>query len=348
MITDAEIEWSTSDSSVATVSKGVVTSVGYGSCVINASYGYATASCTVRNPNPNPLLSISTNELILDNIGTKSFIYATSDTGEDISSIVSWSTSNSSIATCDDGEIHAIGYGSCTVTAQYQNKIATCIVTVNDPTMPAVTLSNTELKMKHGESYTLTAELSNNAGAIINWKSSDPEVATCENGIITAKSKGQCAIVAISEFGYTDICLVTVDDYVNKMGHAEYLDFDFPDFGKELKCIDKKTGQLISSAVVICHKTSTILLSDGRLVVEITLICVKTYDRDGAQGTNPTYVTSTLYRENDVFCDRKQYKNSDATVGDSFTLKCSGFTVQTRTDGTLRELYMTFASITEN
>ena len=347
VISDAQIEWTTSDESVATVENGVVTAVGYGTCSIRATYEGASAVCTVKNPNPLPPLTISKTEIVLENIGVKETIIATDDSGVDISSKISWSSSNESIATCVDGEIVARGYGSCTVTAKSQSKTSVCIVTVNNPTAPAVSVSQDRIELSSQGTYTLSAKIKNEAGMAVIWKSTDPSVATCEGGVVSAKSDGQCAIIAMTELGYADVCIVTVGAGASRIEHADYLRFDFPNIGKELRCIDKATGKVVTTSVVIGYKMKTMLLSDGRLVVETSLICVKTYDKDGKEGINPTMITATLYRENDVFCDKKQYKKGGVAVGEQFEIKCSGFTVSTRTDGTARELYMTFSSITE-
>ena len=345
--TEEKIAWTSSNTDVATVKDGLVEVVGYGSCVIRASCEGFSSFCTVNNPNPNPPLSISADEVVLDNIGKKQEIFAISETGEDISSVASWRSSNESIAVCDDGVITAKGYGFCTITAAYNLKTAICIVTVKNPTAPSITLSADDLNLRVGESFTLTANTDFSAGDSVVWKSSDESVAACENGVVTAKKNGKCAIIAITELGYTDICIVSVGSTDNKNQHESLLKFDFPHIEKELLCIDRSKGQITASAVVIGYDMKTLLLEDGRLVVEISLICIKTYDKDGMTGTNPAMVTVSLYRENDAFCDKRMYKSENVAVGDTFTVKCSGFTVQTKTDGTARELYMTFSTITE-
>ncbi|MBE6644668.1 MAG: hypothetical protein E7612_04720 [Ruminococcaceae bacterium] len=342
-----EIVWSSSDTGVATVENGLVTVVGYGSCVIRAALDNCSSFCTVSNPNVNQPFSLSQDEIVLENIGRSISISAISDTGEDISSKVSWRSSNDNIATCDDGVVTAVGYGSCTLTAVYNRKSITCIVMVSNPIMPTITLSESRLNLEVGENYTLTTATDNNAGNITSWKSTDEEIAACADGVVTANKKGICAVVVMTEFGYTDVCIVTVGQSPNKISHSNLLRFDMQDIGKELLSIDKTTGVLISCATVIDYNVKTLLLSDGRLVVEISLVCVKTYDQDGLEGTNPATVTTTLYRENDVFCDKKMYRTENVKVGEVFTVKCSGFTVQTNTDKTARELYMTFATITE-
>ena len=88
----------------------------------------------------------------------------------------------------------------------------------------------------------------------------------------------------------------------------------------------------------------TLLLDDGRIVVEITLNCVKTYDSAGLTGDSAAVLTCELYRENDVFCLKNTYK-VDVDVGEEYTIKYQGFTVQT--GATPRNFYLTFNTITE-
>ena len=341
--------WSSSNTNVATCEDGVITAVGYGVCVIRATYmNKASSICTVSIPNPNPLLSISEDEIELSNIGKQTRITAISDLGEDISNTVTWITSNSNIATCSNGTVTAVGYGSCTITASYpeHRKTATCIVTVKDPTAPSISLSSKALSLKTGDEQALTPTLANNAGSTVTWTTSDPDVAVCNDGVVTAVGKGVCVILAMTEKGYTSYCIVTVDGYAPKRNHLEYLTFNFPSMNRELRYVNKDSGQIISRAVVISYNMQTQLLNDGRLVVEITLNCVKTYDCEGAAGDSAAIITTDLYRENNVFCDNKQYTAYGVAVGDAFEVKCSGFTVQTN-EHKPRELYMTFASISE-
>lgn len=346
-VSSENIVWSTSDKSMAICENGVITAVGYGVCVVRATYKGASATCTVQNSSRYPTLSISKREVRLDNIGDKEYLSATSESGLDITSSAVWVSSNESIATCVDGLITAVGYGSCTITAISKNKTAICLVTVKNPTAPSVTLSESIIQLDAGSSHTLTATKDNDAGNTITWKSSDSSVAVCEDGVITAKRNGICVIVAMTEKGNTAACVVKVGNQNKNTYNSEYLNLSFPDFYKQLDYIEKKSGKLLSSAIVTSYKIETQLLADGRLVVEISLNCVKTYDAEGTTGVTPSVITTSLFREGDVFCDKQLYKSTGVAVGDSFTVKCSGFTVQTNTDGTAREFYMTFASISE-
>jgi hypothetical protein len=79
----------------------------------------------------------------------------------------------------------------------------------------SVELDKTELALKVGESYTLTAtvlpETAENKA--VEWSSDQPSVAAVENGRITALSRGAAIITATSvDGGHTASCAVTVND----------------------------------------------------------------------------------------------------------------------------------------
>lgn len=342
------VVWTTSNSEVAICEGGKITAVGFGACTIRATYENYTSTCFVSNPDPRPILNLSTADVEFDNIGREAVVVATSKLGEDISSKIQWISTNENIATCVGGKITAVGYGSCTVMAIYNNKTAICHVTINNPQDIVVSLSEKTLSISSGATHTLTARTTDTESDVIKWISSNPEIARCENGTVTARKAGVCVITAMDSRGNTASCVVTVDNYKNTYANEEYLDFEFKNLGKEVKTVDRATGKLLSSSIVTSYKMdSTQLLEDGRLVVEITLNCVKTYDYLGEDGKSPAIIMVNIYRENNAFLDRKQYKTMGTQVGQEYTVKLYGFTVQTNTDGTPRSLYMTFSTTAE-
>ena len=350
--TEGKITWSSSDVGVAVCDEGVVEVLGYGNCVIRATYESGiSATCFIAVPNPNPTLTISESELVLGNIGRVAELTATSDKGEDITKRVTWISSNTNIIDCVEGRVTAVGYGSCTITAlsPEDGKKATCDVTVGDPTAPYVDIKgakNDLLELSVGDTATLSASIKNGAGAAISWSSSDPAVATCERGAVKAVGRGVCVLIAMTERGYTDYVIVSVDTPPPSYNHSELLKFDFRGIGRELLYINGDTGQTISRSLILSYNMHTLLLDDGRLVVEISLNCVKTFDADGLLGENAAVITTSLYRENDIFCLKNTFK-FNVGVGETFTVKCQGFTVQTGTGNAPREFYMTFPTITE-
>ena len=82
-----------------------------------------------------------------------------------------------------------------------------------DQNVTNVTLDQSNITLIVGENATLTATVhpENATGKTVNWTSSNPNVATIDNGIVTAKKKGTAIIsVTTKEGNYTAKCTVTV------------------------------------------------------------------------------------------------------------------------------------------
>ena len=109
---------------------------------------------------------------------------------------VEWSSSAVSVATVDEnGRVTAVGAGESEITALYGGEAYLCRVSVGDA--QTISLSETELYLTEGDTATLSllrgsAELTEG----VTWASSDPAVATVENGDIGCLSAGKTAIVA--------------------------------------------------------------------------------------------------------------------------------------------------------
>lgn len=61
-----------------------------------------------------------------------------------------------------------------------------------------VTLSKTELELEEGESFRLTVSVSpaDAANKHVEWRTSDPMIATVEDGVVTAKKAGETIVTA--------------------------------------------------------------------------------------------------------------------------------------------------------
>ena len=109
---------------------------------------------------------------------------------------VEWSSSAVSVATVDEnGRVTAVGAGESDITALYGGEAYLCRVSVGEA--QTISLSETELYLTEGDTATLSllrgsAELTEG----VTWASSDPAVATVENGDIGCLSAGKTAIVA--------------------------------------------------------------------------------------------------------------------------------------------------------
>ena len=140
---------------------------------------------------------------------------------------VTWSTSDASIATVTDGVVTAVAPGTATITVTTEDggKTATCAVTVAAATVPVtgVTLNKTSTSLYVGDTETLTATVApdNATDRAVNWTSSNPSVATVENGVVTAVGAGTATItVTTQDNDYTASCTVTVSRYSSGGGSS--------------------------------------------------------------------------------------------------------------------------------
>lgn len=137
---------------------------------------------------------------------------------DDKASKVVWSSSNESVLTVDaNGLVTAVGDGDATITATVDGVSATTdTITVTTPVVKVsgVSLSASNLKLAvGGEPSTLTAtvEPNNATNKNVSWSSSDPEVATVADGVVTPVKAGAATITVTTEDGeYSVTCKVTV------------------------------------------------------------------------------------------------------------------------------------------
>lgn len=113
---------------------------------------------------------------------------------------VTWSTSNSGVATVENGKVTAVKEGEATITSKAGGKEASCKVTVKKAVIAveSVTLNKTELTLEPGATETLIATVApeNATDKTVTWSTSNAEVAIVENGKVTAVKEGEATITA--------------------------------------------------------------------------------------------------------------------------------------------------------
>lgn len=125
-----------------------------------------------------------------------------------------WSSSSEAVATVSqNGYVTAIAEGSCVITVTCDGKKAECDVTVATVIVPvtSVSLNHPTASLLVGETAQLTATVlpDNATDKAVTWTSSNTEIATVENGLVTAISAGEATITATAgECSAT--CTVTV------------------------------------------------------------------------------------------------------------------------------------------
>ena len=128
------ITWSSSKTSVATVSDGRITAVGKGTCTVTATtYNGISATCAVvvaEKAVEVKSVSLSDKQIEL-NVNDKYTLTATVSPDNATNPSLTWSSSKTSVATVSDGVVTAVGAGTCEITAAASNgKRASCTVTV--------------------------------------------------------------------------------------------------------------------------------------------------------------------------------------------------------------------------
>lgn len=191
-----EIDWTSSDERVAVVSDGLISWVGAGSCVISAQAGDATAQCQVTCGYVSvSAIQLNNQSLTLDYDTTASL--KTAITPSNWQGEVTWVSSDPSVATVSDGEVTWAGTGECTITATADGKTATCTVICNEPEIESLDIEEEEINLSANGTYAVVPTILPEiwSGDVV-WTSSDPTIATVENGLIRWVSAGDCTITA--------------------------------------------------------------------------------------------------------------------------------------------------------
>lgn len=222
--TDTEpITWTTSNSSVATVSNGKVTAIGVGSATITAKCGSFTATSQITADNPLTGLKIS-QETATVNRGENIQLTATKEPGDtDNKDAIIWATSNSSIATVENGKVVGVGIGNATITATCGSFSKSCEVEVKAPLI-GLTLDKTEAGIDKNESVQLTAiknPIDTTNTETVVWNSENSLIASVDQtGLVTGKAFGETNITAkiITSHGtFTATCKVKVNVHIESI-----------------------------------------------------------------------------------------------------------------------------------
>lgn len=173
-----------------------------------------TASC---GPKENPVIavtgiSLSQTSVSLE-VGGSVSLTATVSPSDATDKTVTWTSSNSGVASVSGGVVSALAEGTATITATAGGKSAKCEVTVKPKVVDVtgISLNKTELTLSPGGSFQLEATVSPSDATdkTVTWTSSDPSTVTVENGLVKAVSPGTASVTAKAG-GKSAKCEVTV------------------------------------------------------------------------------------------------------------------------------------------
>lgn len=241
--TNKEIEWKSSNASVATVGDGLVTAVAVGKATITVTTadGGKTASCTVNvSPLVIPVASVSLKKdgaaLAADAsvevyVGDAVTLEAVVSPDNADNKAVSWTSSETSVATVAEGVVTAVAVGTSTITVTTADggKTASCSINVVTPPVhvESVSLDKSMAFVEIGKTITLVASVAPDDAdnKKVSWTSSDVSKATVsEDGVVTGIAAGSATITVTSEDGNkTATCSIVVEEVYT---HVESITLD--------------------------------------------------------------------------------------------------------------------------
>ena len=218
--TDTRLTWSSSDKTVATVANGLVTALKAGSTQIRVTSfegGFqAVCNLTVKQHVTGLDLSASTLTIYLGQTVTMTATVLPSDASD---KSVTWTSSNSDIVSVtQNGSVtaNAMGEAEITATSNDGGFSKSCKVTVIEPLVPATSLTLTPktMSLNIGDSGALELQiLPNDCNEKLKWESSNPSVATVNNGDIKALAAGTTTITVRGINTSASATVTVIDPY---------------------------------------------------------------------------------------------------------------------------------------
>lgn len=226
------INWSSSDSSIASVNDGIITAISKGKATITACADDKKATCSVNVivPVSSVTLNNSSIELIEGDTITLNVTIEPSDASD---ATINWASSNDTVASVSKGLVTALRVGTTTITANIGDRKDSCLVTVNKKIIhvDSVTTNVTQKRLKKGEKFLLETTISpNNANNYsITYRSENREIASIDNdGLITGVASGKTKIYIEAEDEMTEVVITVFEkDVIYATAHyyknnAEY------------------------------------------------------------------------------------------------------------------------------
>jgi uncharacterized protein YjdB len=212
------VTWESDNKAVATVDKdGKVTAIAEGTATITATSDMVEeifAECDVTVAIFVTGVTLDRETLALTFGGDDGTLTATVAPATATDKTLIWISSNEEVATVEGGVVTAVSGGTATITAITTDGgfMAECEVTVSVP-VTGVTIEETLLLQANGETGTLipTIEPTTATNKNVTWSSSNEDVATVEDGVVTPLTAGTTTITVTTVDGeFTDTCTVTV------------------------------------------------------------------------------------------------------------------------------------------
>lgn len=216
-----DITWTSMDTSIATVSNGVVTAVKAGQTYIvaNTPEGFID-NCKVTVTQKATGISLSSYSINIA-VGEEFEVTATPNPTTSTETKFTWTSKDTSIATVNNGKVTGVSAGSTIILVKTKSgEVVYLYVTVYDKAK-GMTLNYSDKTVAKGKTFTLKPIFtpSNVSNKKVTWKSLKTSVATIsDKGKVKGIRGGSAIITAVSDDGgYMATCLVTVVQPVSKV-----------------------------------------------------------------------------------------------------------------------------------
>ena len=197
-------------------------------CIVSALTLCVGLAACGKEPDPDPVavtgVTLNKTELALEVEGSETLIATVTPTNA-TNKNVTWESDDEDVATVASGVVTAVGEGTATITVKTVDgeKTATCAVTVTKAgpdtvSVTGVTLDKDTLDLVFGgadadatASLTATVVPAEATNKNVTWESSNEDVATVANGVVTAVGEGTATITVKTVDGAFEAeCEVTV------------------------------------------------------------------------------------------------------------------------------------------
>ncbi|MCR2807455.1 Ig-like domain-containing protein [Paenibacillus soyae] len=197
-----EAKWTSANTKVLTVSKGVITAVGAGKTTVTVSHLGVTDTLTVVVRTPYQSIKIAPEkayhmQLQDAPLQIKAEVLSNSNVSSDITAAGDWTSSDVTVATVAQGKVTPKAIGTTKITVSYRGVSRSIDVTV----YPSITKLKAEkttidgFKGIEGELPKITGTTfdgsSVDVSKLVKWTVSDDEIAELEDGVWTAKKLGE-------------------------------------------------------------------------------------------------------------------------------------------------------------
>lgn len=213
-----DAEWTSSNGNVLTISKGQITLVGEGSSTITAKYSGLTATYKATVSSPYTALRITNEgssddlkelELVVGdssmNLNAKTSL-ATDNSLQDVTEKGKWTSSDTNVATIENGKLTILAAGKTTIKVTYLGVSAEVVAYVRSPFEAIILAPSEDIVMFIGEQWSAKAEVRNAANTTqdvtssATWTSSNQLPVKVTAGLIEAKAVGD-SVVKVSYQG---------------------------------------------------------------------------------------------------------------------------------------------------